>query len=365
MTAPNDSRKKWIALSMLILFVLGGGVYQLRKRGSGPTGGESSGLGQNSAPNAADSPDAPKPSGSDSGEPLASSGQPGGAAGPGAPTSLGAVAPAPDASTGSAPAPAARSGGFFSSLFSRGKAPVGGAGLPAVAPPSGPVAAVLPGAPGLPGGASPEGSKPALTPSELAASGGSSAPAVPAPPKDTCYTVTYRHKSLSSHSDEETCSHHKNWLKLKHKDVNAKSVCVRVNGTPVHYLSVKGHADELIFGSIAGPKSKVTVRYCTGKMAKCEQELAAQECAVPKDEFMEAIGGSEGKGGDARLGQWDPSNPSEREADVMAKLDGEVKKELETNDELNGRAPEGKMFKDWLADADSITGACGTQQASN
>ena len=80
---------------------------------------------------------------------------------------------------------------------------------------------------------------------------------------------------------------------------------------------------------------------------------------------MEAIGGNEGKGGDARLGQWDPSNPSEKEADVMAQLDGAVKHELETNHELNGRAPEGKMFKDWLADSDAPTNACGTQQASN
>ncbi len=84
---------------------------------------------------------------------------------------------------------------------------------------------------------------------------------------------------------------------------------------------------------------------------------------MPKDEFMEAIGGSSGESGDARLGQWDPSHPSEKEADVLAKLDGDVRKELETNDELNGRAPDGdKMFKDWFGEAQSVP--CGIKQAN-
>ena len=98
---------------------------------------------------------------------------------------------------------------------------------------------------------------------------------------------------MASHGDEESCSHHKNMLKLTQPAdlrMNAASVCVRVNGTPVHYLTVKGHADELLFGSVAGPKSKVTVRYCTGKAQGCTKE----DCTVPKDEFMEAIGGAEG-----------------------------------------------------------------------
>jgi hypothetical protein len=173
--------------------------------------------------------------------------------------------------------------------------------------------------------------------------------------------MTYKHKTLASHPDEESCSHHKNILKLTGSDINSKSVCVRVNGTPVHYLSVKGHSDELVFGSVAGPKAKVTVRYCMGKGSECAK--FAEECTVPKDEFMEAIGGSAGESKDAKLGQWDPSNPSEKEADVMARLDGEVKKELETNDDLNGRAPAGEMFKDWIGEVQAAP--CGAKQASN
>ncbi len=183
--------------------------------------------------------------------------------------------------------------------------------------------------------------------------------------EEGCFLVTYKHKHLTSHTDEETCSRHKNLLTLKHTKINSKSVCVRVNGTPVHYLTVKGRSDELIIGALAGPKAQITVRYCLGK-ATCPtpQGVAAKDdCTVPKDEFMEAIGGTDSKGQNPLLGQWDPKAPSEKESDVLAKLDGEVKKELETNEELNGRAPAGEMFKDWIADAG--TPACAARTALN
>ncbi|MGK5084951.1 hypothetical protein WDW37_16810 [Bdellovibrionota bacterium FG-1] len=193
--------------------------------------------------------------------------------------------------------------------------------------------------------------------------------ALPTPvvPQDNCFTVSFHHKEMTSHPDEESCSHHKNWLKFKRPDINPKSVCVRVNGTPVHYLAVKDHADEVIIGSIAGPKSKVTVRFCTGKLMGCDKLADIQkDCVVPKDEFMEAIGANTGEKADARLGQWDPKNPSDREGDVMARLDGQVKKELENleaNNELTGRAPANELFKDWLNEAE--TTACGIRQAQN
>lgn len=186
--------------------------------------------------------------------------------------------------------------------------------------------------------------------------------AAPAEAQDQCVTITYHHKPTPTHNDEEACSHHKNMLKLSKLGdarIAAQTVCVRVNGTPVHYLTVKGHPDELIFGSVAGPKSKVTVRYCTGKAQGCVKE----DCTVPKDEFMEAIGGGDSGEQAAKLGQWDPDAPAAKEADVMAKLDGEVKKELETNDDLNGRAPAGEIFKDWIGETE--TAACGTAQARN
>jgi hypothetical protein len=188
------------------------------------------------------------------------------------------------------------------------------------------------------------------------------APGTPAatPVPDACYTVTYHHKAAPGHTDEEACSHHKNLIQFKHENVNAKNVCVRVNGTPVHFLTVKDHADQVLIGAVAGPKSKITLSYCVGK-AKCEVK---EDCTVPKDEFMEAIGGTTADvSKDARLGQWDPSLPSDKEADVLAKLDGDVKRELETNNDLNGRSRRGEMFKDWQSDNEGP--ACGIRQAKN
>ena len=102
------------------------------------------------------------------------------------------------------------------------------------------------------------------------------------------------------------------------------------------------------------------MRYCTGLAQHC----AVEDCAVPKDEFMEAIGGAEDSNKNAKLGQWDPTAPAEKEADVMAKLDSTVKHELESNvDDLNGRAPAGEMFKDWIGQTE--TAVCGVTQAKN
>ena len=58
--------------------------------------------------------------------------------------------------------------------------------------------------------------------------------------QDQCVTVTYHHKPSAAHPDEESCSHHKNMLRIPElgdKRIAAGSVCVRVNGTAVHYLT--------------------------------------------------------------------------------------------------------------------------------
>lgn len=307
----NNSKQKWIALSVITLFALSGGVYKIAKRrGSAQNPNGSQTGAQNSASN-------------------------------GATSQLGKGT----AALGSA---SSTSGSGMTSGADQKEADEvshnGGTQLGTGAP-----GAPLPGV-GIPG---------AGTTAQLAPAPGA---LPPAEPQDQCVTITYHHKAIASHNDEEACSHHKNMLKLaKIGDarIAPQTVCVRVNGTPVHYLTVKGHADELIFGSIAGPKSKVTVHYCTGKALGCAKE----DCTVPKDEFMEAIGGGESGSGDAKLGQWDPTAPAEKEADVMAKLDGEVKKELETNDDLNGRAPAGELFKDWIGETQAA--ACGAAQAKN
>jgi hypothetical protein len=361
MNPPNQSSKKWIPLAALILFLMAGGAYKLL-RSQSPSSQENTVANQGEAKteqtNAANQADpaveaksashpgtestAVSKSASaskqhDAAESTSTSG-----------TAQSAQATHAGDAVAKAPVDAPKGGilSFFSGLFGGGKAPAVSA----------PVTGAVSGAPAT-GGV-------AATASTGSSDAGKNARApAPVAEKDACVTVTYKHKAMASHNDEETCSHHKNWLKLGHANVNAKTVCVRVNGSPVHFVSIKGHNDEVVFGSVAGPKSNVTVTYCTGKLTGCEAKMAMQDCVVPKDEFMEAIGGESGGKPDARLGQWDPAHPSEKEADVLAKLDGSVRRELETNDELNGRAPAGEMFKDWLAGTE--TSACGTQQASN
>lgn len=179
---------------------------------------------------------------------------------------------------------------------------------------------------------------------EGSAQGSAQAPAQPLEP--TCFTETFYHKSMSGHSDEESCSHHKNLLVLSHKGVNPAHVCVRVNGTPVKFQR-KG--EEVLIGSIAGPKAKITVRYCTGKLTCAE--VAKEDCTVPKDEFMDALGG----GGADETVQWEAANANPEDA----KLNAEVKKELADIDgvesgEKDGRAPaHAAVFKEWIREEDA------------
>src|SRR5207245_943996 len=115
-------------------------------------------------------------------------------------------------------------------------------------------------------------------------------------------TMSFHHKTLASHPNEESCSHHKNLIRIKNPGFTSKSLCIRVNNTPVHFSAVKGKKNEFIIGPIAGPNAKITARYCVGKM-KC-----SEDCTIPKDEFMDAIGGGsaqEGEKQNVALGQWE------------------------------------------------------------
>lgn len=336
----NNSKQKWIVLSVLFLFILSGGIYQLNKPKSSSPNSSSSAAAPSSAEVATRQAD----------QHSTESVIVGGAAV--APSNSGA-----SSDSGAAPGKIESS----TSPQSHVAAPQGGI-VPSVA-----LAAPATGIAGffksIFGGSKP-GSKdgngtPEAKLAEIPSLQSTEQVAVPKP-VDTCVTVAFRHKALPGHSDEEACSSHKNHIKLPHENIKQDSLCVRVNGTPVHYVSVKGHSDEIVIGAIAGPKAKVTVKYCVGK-ATCAQ---VEDCSIPKDEFMEAIGGNEGnESKNARLGQWDPAHPSEKEADVLAKLDGDVKRELATNDDLNGRSNKGEIFKDWISE--DPTPACGIRQAKN
>jgi hypothetical protein len=164
-------------------------------------------------------------------------------------------------------------------------------------------------------------------------------PALPAAQPDGCFTLAFKHQDLPGHQNGEACTQHKNLLALPSQKLSAKSLCVRVNGTPVKFAfdSKKNH---VLLSSIAGPRSEITVRYCTGG-ATC-----AEDCTVPRDEFMEALGAVDTNGSKPTVA-WDIRNsgkgPTKQEAALDKEL-VELKREL-ASVERNSE----EIFKGWVA----------------
>lgn len=140
--------------------------------------------------------------------------------------------------------------------------------------------------------------------------------AKPLPPR--CLSATFTRNVRSG----EDLAQSRNLLRLTDlgidQAINPKSICVRVNGVPVKHrpLFTKGKEKQLrglILDPIPNPKASITTTFCVGK------NTCAENCKIPRDEFMDAIGGLDTKGGG-----WD-SNESE----VMGALDGRLKRELE------------------------------------
>ncbi|MGZ3688699.1 MAG: hypothetical protein ACXWP5_12445 [Bdellovibrionota bacterium] len=185
--------------------------------------------------------------------------------------------------------------------------------------------------------AAPAKQTPAISPAKSQAT----LPSAPAPKiakRPTCFTLDYHHLPTAGHIDEESCSQHRNLLKLKHS--RPLAVCVRVNGRPVRFQRVKGRSDELMLEPVAGPQSKISIRYCTEKSG-----CPAQDCKVPKDEFMSALGG-EANDGPADGGVWDPS-----EAKETARMNGELRRELAELDSASGTdTGASHLFKGWTLD---------------
>ena len=84
---------------------------------------------------------------------------------------------------------------------------------------------------------------------------------------------------------------------------------------------MKGKANEFVIGTVVGTETVVSARYCTGK-ARC-----AEDCRVPKDEFVEAIGGNEMDSTDEErlaVAVWDKEDPNDpngaKDAAANAKL---------------------------------------------
>lgn len=202
----------------------------------------------------------------------------------------------------------------------------GGTGIASVpGSPQGPLAMQVPGSalPGAPG----------------------AAPQQPAPVqevlKESCYTLEFRHKPITSHMDGEACLHHENLLELVGENINAKTLCVRVNGTPVRHTLFKGKPQTVTIAAVAGPRAVITASYCTGQV-QCDVE-----CKVPKDEFMSALGLG---GGDTApetnsASNWNAKGKAKGQTADESKLEKEIQ---EVQKLMAGTGPGGKnIFKDW------------------
>ncbi len=136
---------------------------------------------------------------------------------------------------------------------------------------------------------------------------------------------------------------------LSHSDINMKTVCVRVNDVPVKFDRV-GHGNEFMIGSIAGPQSVISVKYCTGKTTCAESKK--DDCVVPKDEFLDAIGGGDSE--DGAVAKWENGDNA-----GDAKLNSDVKRELADIDDAatDNHGAKNAVFKDWIEDKPA-TPAC-------
>jgi len=158
-------------------------------------------------------------------------------------------------------------------------------------------------------------------------------------PEPECFSIAFRHKKLGGHASDEDCSHHKNLLRMKHKNINPAALCIRVNGRPVAFQPVKGAPSDFLISSIAGPQAKIIANYCIGK-ARCNEE-----CKVPRDEFMEAIGGSDEES--PKAGKWGAGEADARDI-ASAKMDAEIRKEMADIDAASD------VFGDWILDAETV-----------
>lgn len=186
------------------------------------------------------------------------------------------------------------------------------------------------------------------------------APAAPIVTADACTTQVFTHQEAEGHEDGEACLYHKNLINLtgfaeSGVEINSKSICVRANNKPVKfkYLANK-KGPQIMLGAVAGPTTKISVTFCTGKMT------CASDCTIPKDDFMEAIGAAEtdedlftDRG--SKVGWKKGKNPQKEEEAVQREL-AELKKTVK--DELR----KGSLFEGW--DMGSTTPAvCGRSRA--
>lgn len=139
-----------------------------------------------------------------------------------------------------------------------------------------------------------------------------------------CRTITFKHKTTRGHEDMESCGGHRNKLTIAVSDLNPKSLCVRVDGTPVKFEVSSASGGEggknwhITLPPIAGPGSKISARFGTGKLT-CKED-----CTIPKDEFLAALGAEAER---APAGKW-KGKGAKKNVEVSAELEAEVDREL-------------------------------------
>lgn len=180
-------------------------------------------------------------------------------------------------------------------------------------------------------------------------------------PASGCFVVSYSHERTRMHEDEEDCFHHRNLIRLKHETIDSRSLCVRVNGTPVRFQRDPKDSRDLIIGPVAGPDAKITAQYCVGK-SSCKQD-----CTVARDEFLDAIGANASDGdeaddvkADVQLARWDSDGEKDANAEVSAKLQTEINREIAkvAVKAKKESTPSLALFKGWSGDSEE-TLQCG------
>ncbi len=169
-----------------------------------------------------------------------------------------------------------------------------------------------------------------------------------------CWVREYRHKANSRALPIDEFLEHLNAFPLERPDIQPKSICVKVDGTPVDFVvSSRGQKKEIVIGPVVGPESIIRVSYCTGS-ARC-----GEACAKPARRFMDELTGDvltppHGPTGRAdspaptgRAAANSPRTPalSHHEADTAELRAGlnELKALARTNDSLTDHA----ILRDW------------------
>jgi hypothetical protein len=173
---------------------------------------------------------------------------------------------------------------------------------------------------------------------------------------DGCFTLTYSHKKLSSHSDGEACLKHNNILSLNlpadsefSGRINPNSVCILINGSAVKHTRFEGGLNQVLVGPLAGPNAKITARFCIGK-ATC-----TEKCVPRKDGFLEALG-IDDSDAVSSVG-WDGSTTVSKEDTDLESAVSELEHTKEGLDSKN------KDFAGWIPEG--LTSACSTSAKSD